>query len=107
MRNDTGYSSVFLSQTPSEVTVGAIAYGAEVSDWCGKHTGTPLVGTFISKACKFLEVGRFWLNEEPDSVPTNTDRGAIDKGFGNMNTYRGVSTKGGEFFPNLSQCLCT
>jgi hypothetical protein len=37
-----------------------------------------------------LECGRFWLNEEPDVVPTNTDRGEIDKGFGNMNTYRAV-----------------
>jgi tetratricopeptide (TPR) repeat protein len=85
-----GYSSIFLSQTPSEVKVGAIAHGSEISDWCGKNIGTPLVGTFISKACKFLEVGKFWLNEEPDVVPINTDRGETDKGFGNMNTYRAV-----------------
>jgi hypothetical protein len=88
--NRLGYSSVFLSQTPSEIEAGLIAFGDKVGNWCGKNIGTPLVGTFISKGFKLLEWGRFWLNEEPDVVPTNADRGEIDKGFGNMNTYRAV-----------------
>ena len=88
--SDEGYKSIFLSQTPSAVSTGAIVYGEQVSEWCGKFIGTPLVGTFISKLYKFIDVGRFWLNETPESIPQNTDRGETDKGFGNINTYRAV-----------------
>jgi tetratricopeptide (TPR) repeat protein/endonuclease/exonuclease/phosphatase family metal-dependent hydrolase len=85
-----GYSSVFLSQTPSEIPVGEIVSGNNVRQWCGKNIGTPLVGTFIGNNYKFLDTGRFWLNEQPDKLPEYFDRGATDKGFGNMNTYRAV-----------------
>jgi mRNA deadenylase 3'-5' endonuclease subunit Ccr4 len=39
--NDFGYKSIFLSQTPSEIPTGAIAYGQEVTKWQGKIAGTP------------------------------------------------------------------
>lgn len=52
--------------------------------------GTPLVGIFFSKIYKLIDKGRFWLNEEPDSIPQNIDRGETDKGFGNINTYKAV-----------------
>jgi tetratricopeptide (TPR) repeat protein/endonuclease/exonuclease/phosphatase family metal-dependent hydrolase len=85
-----GYSSVFLSQTPSDIPAGEIAYNEAVGKWCEKNIGTPLIATFISSSYKFLEVNRFWLNESPDEVPGNIDRGKTDKGFGNMNSYRAV-----------------
>jgi len=87
--NCLGYSSVFLLQTPSEVKGGAIAYGVAVSDWCGKNTDITLVGTFISKACKFLEAGTFWSNKEPDVMPTNTDVSETDKSCDNID-YRAM-----------------
>jgi hypothetical protein len=62
------------------------------------------VAIFISKAWKFVEANRFWLNEEPETVPQNTDRGTTDKGFGNMNTYRArLWTKIEEFNESESQ----
>jgi tetratricopeptide (TPR) repeat protein len=85
-----GYSSVFLSQTPAGIEAGLVAFGDQVGNWCGKRMGTPLLATFISSSCKFLEVNRFWLNEHPDQVPSNIDRGDTDKGFGNINSYRAV-----------------
>jgi hypothetical protein len=65
-----------------------MAYGEDVGKWCGKNVGTPLVGTFVKSNYKFLEVNRFWLNRDPDQVPT--DKSTPDKGFGNKNTYRAV-----------------
>jgi tetratricopeptide (TPR) repeat protein len=85
-----GYKSIFLSQTPSEVETGAIACGEQVQEWSNKFLGASLIGTFINKSFEFIETGRFWLNETPHLVPTAQDRGEIDKGFGNMNTYRAV-----------------
>lgn len=84
------YNSVFLSQSPSEIETGKIVTGEEVGDWVGKFAGTPPVGTFVSKDWEIKNSGRFWLNENPDEIPTNRDRSEIDKGFGNMNTYRAV-----------------
>jgi tetratricopeptide (TPR) repeat protein/endonuclease/exonuclease/phosphatase family metal-dependent hydrolase len=85
-----GYSSIFLSQTPSDVEVGTIVQGEAVKEWCGKFMGTPLVGIFLSKLYKLIDKGRFWLNETPDTIPENFDRGTTDKGFNNVNTYKAV-----------------
>ena len=90
------FSSIFLSQTPSDIPAGDIVKAGEVSKWIGKRIGTPLIGIFFKKG-KFKikkddkgddEIGRFWLNENPEEVPTETDRGDTDKGFGNINTFR-------------------
>ncbi len=85
-----GYKSAFLSQTPSELETGEIVYGSDVVNWNGKFVGTFPLGILVSEDWKFTETGRFWLNEDPDSIPQNTDRGTTDKGFGNANTYRAV-----------------
>lgn len=85
------YTGLFLSQTPSEIETGLIVVGTDVSKWIGKNIGTPLIGIFVKNDdCVILESGRFWLNENPDDIPTNQDRAITDKGFGNMNTYRAV-----------------
>lgn len=89
-----GYQWFFLSQTPSEVPVGEIARGsAHVKGWIGKNVGTALLGIGVRQGAPFLGpplMGRFWLNERPNELPTLTDRAVTDKGFGNMNTYRAV-----------------
>ncbi len=83
------YDAIFLSQTPSDIKpTGAIVDGNNVQSWIGKRAGTPLVGILVSKDFDIVNTGRFWLNENPDTVPINTDRATTDKGFGNMNTYR-------------------
>ncbi len=84
------YCSIFLSQTPSQIEAGSIVYGEDAAAWTNKFTGTPLIGMFISKSWHFKNVGKFWLKEQPFSIPEHQDRGTSDKGFGNMNTYRAV-----------------
>lgn len=84
------YHAKFLSQTPSEIQAGEVANGPEVQQWIGKNVGTALLGTFFPHHWNIKNEGCFWLNESPDEVPTSKDRGNIDKGFGNMNTYRAV-----------------
>jgi len=84
-----GYKSFFLCQTPSEVESGLFVEGKNVKAWIGKNVGTALVGIFYKdKDFAFLDKGRFWLKEDPDSLPVYTDRALTNKGFGNMNTYR-------------------
>ncbi len=85
-----GYSAKFLSQTPSDIDAGRIVDGDFAKNWIGKNIGTPLIGTFYSNQWQLLEEKCFWLNSNPDEVPSSKDRGNIDKGFGNMNTYRAV-----------------
>jgi len=85
------YKSLFLSSTPSEVPTGAIVGREEVGEWIGKFVGTALTGLlWRPDRLELQDCGRFWLNERPDELPTLTDRGETDKGFGNMNTYRAV-----------------
>lgn len=84
------FDALFLSQTPSEIPTGYIAKNNEIDDWVDKFIGTPIVGTLINKNYEISDQGRFWLNENPDQVPMNKDRGETDKGFGNMNTYRAI-----------------
>ncbi|WP_010304547.1 endonuclease/exonuclease/phosphatase [Candidatus Odyssella thessalonicensis] len=86
----SGYTSFFLSQTPSNIEVGIIVEGAEVKEWIGKNIGTPTVGIlYKTEKFKLEDKGRFWLKEDPDALPIHRDRSQTDKGFGNMNTYRG------------------
>lgn len=88
--NQYGYQSRFLSQTPSDIKAGDIVDSSGVKDWIGKFVGTPLVGVFFSDKWILSATNCFWLNENPDEIPTIQDRGETDKGFGNMNTYRAV-----------------
>jgi len=85
------YQSLFLSQTPSDIEPGLIVDGLGVKDWINKNIGTPLIGLlFKPDIYDIIQQGRFWLKEDPDSLPIYKDRSLTDKGFGNMNTYRAV-----------------
>lgn len=88
------YDCIFLNQTPSDIeTTGEIVGNDDLHKWeNAANIGTPLIGIFVKKSAGFTvqESGRFWLNEQPDEIPTARDRAQTDKGFGNMNTYRAV-----------------
>lgn len=88
------YDCFFLNQTPSDIeTTGEIVRNGQIVNWENvANIGTPLIGIFVKKTSglRIEETGRFWLNENPDAIPTNRDRAETDKGFGNRNTYRAV-----------------
>jgi hypothetical protein len=104
----SGYNACFLSQTPSELTVGEIVdqdtiFSTGAGGWNEKiidsksnqerlkFCGTPIIGIlFKSDKYQMGQVDRFWLNPEPEALPICKDRSITDKGFGNMNTYRAV-----------------
>lgn len=93
-----------LCQTPSDVPAGAIVEGEAISAWAGKHTGATLNGILVRAEYLVPDIltcldasketsektGRFWLNESPFEVPIPANCRTLDKGFGNMNTYRAV-----------------
>lgn len=91
------YDLFFLSQTPSELPLGEIAKNEQVLKWEGRDSGTGILAMMINKSMKIIikEISRFWLHPAIDitKLPKDqvfNDRGKTDKGFGNMNTYRGV-----------------
>lgn len=88
------YDCIFLNQTPSDIEItGKIVKNDELHQWeNAANIGTPLIGIFVKRTAGLTiqESGRFWLNEQPDEIPTARDRAQTDKGFGNMNTYRAV-----------------
>jgi len=89
------YNLIVLTSHPSDIEAGIIRntdqHSEEIKSWGEKNIGAFLVGIAYDKT-KFsvLDMQRFWLNEDPWSVPTNKDSKAGDKGFGNTNTYRAV-----------------
>jgi endonuclease/exonuclease/phosphatase family metal-dependent hydrolase len=93
-----GYSTLFFSQTPSEVETLGIITAAEVATWkkaenpeTWKDMGTPLTGIMVKEGWQISEGGGFWLKPEPNQRPVGIDKTRqLDKGFGNTASYRAV-----------------
>jgi endonuclease/exonuclease/phosphatase family metal-dependent hydrolase len=101
------HNAYFLSQTPDIGDVapaGEIALNGEIDKWQTKlreaQVTTPgvypkhqLLGIFTRKSSydiTKIQAGKFWLKEHPDEVPTISGDSKLDKGFGNMESYRAV-----------------
>lgn len=90
MLKKIGYDLWILSQTPSDIECGLMTNDTKLfQQWINSkiYIRTPFVGiAFKKNTFKLLNNCRFWLNDNPNKVPT--DKTVEDKGYGNSRTYR-------------------